>query len=207
MGAARDRFIYHAQRDPHLRYFLDFGEGWEECAALELLEDSTTRSAVGVVAYPSGEILHSYGDLDCIPSTTHFMEGPVFQDGSAAFDASLVDNRKAFVTHGASGSGSGNQRYNYSTKLVNQTDRPIRISKFTPLLKGMFGLRFRTPSGYYSPLQFREWFRVEAPDGWIEPEQSVCDPDNWGRGKGIWAYFVEDDQGDQFIATANLENR
>jgi len=81
------------------------------------------------------------------------------------------------------------------------------VFKFAPYSRGLFGRLFREYEGYYSLLQFREWFRVKDNEGWISPNETVCDPDNFGCGKGSWLYFFEffeNEYGEVFISSIEL---
>ena len=111
------------------------------------------------------------------------------------------------MSHGLSRSQPGDIRYYYSTEITNLTTERVRVLKFGPFLRGLFGINRDPETGYYSPTQFREWFRIRDPQGWIEPGEQVCDPDNYGRGDGVWAYFFESSGGQRFIATAPLEHK
>lgn len=51
---------------------------------------------------------------------------------------------------------------------------------------------------YFTAEDFLNWYGVDR-DGWIKPGQTVSDPNNYGSGKGYWAYFCLNEQGDEFI--------
>ena len=186
-----------------------FGSAWTRVDAGEVSEASVSSASSGVVGYASGEILCQFGEADTLPAGFHFMSGPTYFDKEPGFRRRLVRNGKggAQVEHGASRSQQGDPQRHYATKLTNLTERPVRVTKFAPFPKGFFGVPSEPPKGYYSPTQFREWFRVSDPDGWIQPGESVCDPDNYAWGRGVWAYFLEDDRGERFIATAPLKRK
>lgn len=152
-----------------------------------------------VVAYPSGEVLdHStcrYG----LPSGLYFCDGPVYKDGSAPYTRRNVRNSNIRIVHASSRMTPTQPEY-HSTSITNLTDLHVRVYKFRGLAPGFFGWK-DLPHGYYSPLQFCEWYRVPDSDGWIAPGETVCDPDNWTEGRMMWAYFFENERGDRFIAT------
>ena len=157
-----------------------------------------------VVTYPSGEIVDHFRMRGRPPEGAHFMEGPTYQDDSSKYKKSLVDNKMVSMAHGPCLSRPDEAEY-YSTTITNLSDVRIRILKFVGLWKtfGLFAPR-DDGSGYYSPRHFIEWFRVSDKEGWIAPSESVTDPENWGAGAGIWAYFLEKEGGGQFIGTIPL---
>ena len=201
------RFIYHAEADPHLSFFL-FDSDWSKVEANTISEQSVSRSQLGIVAYPSGEILHTFGLVRKRPKETFFMQGPVYTDSSPVFNRKkLISKSKTVrIFHGPSISQEESSKTHYSTSLENLTSKKIRVTKFAPFLSNFFGHINDKGLNSYSPLQFKEWFRVSNPDGWIAPGETVCDPDNYGEGRGFWAFFFEDEDGHTFIATAKLEN-
>ncbi len=208
MHPDKQRFRYHAQVDPEMTFWLRETQ-WTRRASESITDDEIRRSRGGLVTYPSGEVLCHFGALRELPDGVHFMEGPCYQDGSPGFDRRRVRNGEGgvLVVHGPSRSQSGDPRHHYSTTVTNHTKHRIKATKFVFLDKRFFGIKKEPKGGYYSPVQFREWFRVQDPDGWIEPGASVCDPDNYGKGRGIWAFFFETEHGELFIATAALERR
>lgn len=208
MTPEQQRFRYHAKADPELCFWM-LGDVWELFDGKSITDDKVCDARAGLVTYPSGEVLCQFGGSRMIPDGVHFMVGPVYQDHKPGYHSSLVRNGEGGVEvwHGPSRSQEGDSRYYYSTVVLNRTCHRIRVTKFAPFKRGLMGIRKEPETGYYSPTQFREWFRVKDEQGWIAPGEQVADPDNYGSGSGIWAYFFETDQGDQFIATSPLENR
>ena len=206
MNADRQRFRYHTRVDPELRFWV-LGSEWEQCESSSISDDEIRQSKAGLVTYPSGEVLCQYGDSTKAPEGVHFMTGPDYSDDAPGFRRNLVRNGDGGVqvVHGPSRSQAGDARYYYSTEVINLTRHRVKVTKFAPFSRGLFGVKRDPDIGYYSPTQFREWFRVENDQGWIGPGGCVRDPDNYGSGSGVWAFFLESDQGDKFIATAPLE--
>ena len=207
MNADQQRFRYHTSADPELGFWV-LSTDWEQRKSSQISDDDIQQSQAGLVTYPSGEVLCQYGDFRKIPEGVHFMTGPSYSDDGPGFRRDLVRNgdRGILVTHGPSRSQEGDSRYYYSTKVINMTQQRVRVTKFAPFSRGLFGVKKEPDIGYYSPTQFREWFRVEDSQGWIDPGASAQDPDNYGSGGGVWAFFFETDRGDTFISTAPLEN-
>ncbi|MEM1059860.1 MAG: hypothetical protein AAGK14_11475 [Verrucomicrobiota bacterium] len=207
MNADQQRFLYHTSVDPGLGFWV-LSSDWEKREPSEISDDDIRQSKAGLVTYPSGEVLCQFGDFRKTPEGVHFMTGPSYSDDAPGFRRNLVRNGDGGVQviHGPSRSQAGDARYNYSTKVTNMTQQRVRVTKFAPFSQGLFGIKEEPDIGYYSPLQFREWFRVENPQGWIDPGASAQDPDNYGSGGGVWAFFFETDQGDTFISTAPLEH-
>lgn len=208
MTSEKDRYCYHAEADPQLRFWV-LTSGWSSVQPESITPDFVREAKAGLVTYPSGEILCQFGIVRQPPPGTHYMRGPVYADDGPGYDRALVRNGKGGVeiAHGPSISQSGDPRQHYSTTLINLSDRKVRVTKFATFARGMLGIKREPIEGYYSPIQFREWYRVPDSEGWIEPNEHVCDPDNYGNGNGVWAYFFEDDRGGAMIATAPLGNK
>jgi hypothetical protein len=212
------RFLHHLREEPQYSFFVTtaqypawvrvFGsrEGflWGEGVHVPLDQVLTC-----VAAYPSGEILAAEGRLRYLPAGTHIMPGPVYHDDSPDYRRGNVRNGwgGVIIAHEDSPLQPEDWQCNYATRIRNATPRRIRVYKFCFLEKGLFGLRKKPEQGYYSPRQFREWFRVPDPEGWIAPSEVVCDPYNYGSGSGAWAYFFETDTAEKFIGTAEVERR
>ncbi len=205
MHPEKRRFQYHTQIDPDLRFWL-LDMQWRETDPATLDAETIDRAKAGLVTYPSGEILCMFGAPPFLPHGVFFMQGPTYSDAGPAFDRRLIWNGAGGVevSHGLSRS-QGESPRNYSTEVRNLSDHPVWVTKFGAVSKGLLG--FRQPTAYFSPTQFREWYRVPDPDGWIPPGGRACDPENYGSGRGLWAYFFENNQGENFIATAPLERR
>ena len=207
MNADQQRFRYHTSADPELGFWV-LSTDWEQCEPSEISDDAIRQSKAGLVTYPSGEVLCQYGDFQKTPEGVHFMTGPSYSDSAPGFRRNLVRNGAGGVQviHGPSRSQAGDSRYYYSTKVINMCQQRVRVAKFAPFSRGLLGVEKEPDIGYYSPTQFREWFRVDDPHGWIRPGAYAQDPDNYGRGHGVWAFFFETDEGESFIATAPLEH-
>lgn len=206
MNREQERFRYHTKADPGLRFWI-LNAVWNSVDGAAVTDEEIRESRAGLVTYPSGEVLCQYDEFRMVPDEVHFMVGPIYQDDAPGYHSSLVRNGEGGVEVrlGPSRSQEGNPRYHYSTLVLNRTQHRVRVTKFAPFLRGLMGIRKEPKMGYYSPIQFREWFRVKDELGWIAPGEEVADPDNYGSGSGVWAYFFEADQGDRFIATSPLE--
>ena len=204
-----DRLKHFITNDPHLRFYVNASEKppFREWTKVEPDTLNLKEVKAYIVTYPSGEILDQFRASEPLPDDVHFFDGPVYHDNTEGYSKKRVRNDWAPVVHGKSLSHPNEQGY-YSTTLTNNTKHKIRIYKFAPMNK-VFGFFYPSEPnpGYYSPLQFKEWFRVQDEEGWISPNEQVTDPDNWGTGTGIWAYFIENENGDKFISTASTNGQ
>jgi len=208
MNDDQNRFRYHLENDGSMRFFLRNAE-WRELRCFEVTDEMILSSTSGIVSYPSGEAMFMYGLMHDVPDGVSFNTGACYSDSSPGYSKSLMKEgaAKVKVTHGDSLSQGKDPRSHYSTSVTNLSDRKIRAVKFAAYKKGLFGRLSRESDGFYSPRQFREWFRVPDPYGWILPNETVCDPDNFGYGNGYWLYFFEDDLERFFIGSGTLGRR
>lgn len=201
-----ERLNYYLGNEPtlvkYVAYVVDGEWTWEEVGAQAEVNKDRLRGYL--VTYQSGEIVDHYRARGVLPDCVHFMEGPVFRDNGEKFKKRMVDSSMVEISHGGSPAWAEESTY-YSTSITNVSSERLRVTKFVGLWRRFGFLPYSEDgSGYYSPRQFIEWFRVPGKDGWIEPEESVSDPENWSEGAGIWAYFFETESGRRFISTVPL---
>jgi len=207
MNEGQIRFKYHLENDESLRFFL-YNKEWKEYAVSKITDELILSANAAIVSYPSGEAMFFYGRLKQLPKDITFNQGPSYTDNTPGYSKQLVKEGlgKVKIWHGDSISQDGDPRTQYSTSVKNESDRKIRVIKFAPFDKSLFG-KLHLSGKYYSPTQFMEWFRVDDNEHWIMPGQTVCDPDNFGSGRGAWLYFFEDDLGERFIGEVFLERK
>ncbi len=51
---------------------------------------------------------------------------------------------------------------------------------------------------FYSAGEFREWYSMGDRE-WIAPGESVTDTNNYGARPVLWAYWLETDNGEEFL--------
>ena len=106
MNAEKERFLYHLECDPHLRFFLWQQNGWKEMISSEVRPDTVRSAKKGVVTYPSGEILSAFGNPAPaqLPNGLRYLEGPLYKDdlpGYRLLDA-LRGWGRVTIVHGPS---------------------------------------------------------------------------------------------------------
>lgn len=205
MHKDKTRFKYHLANDTAMRFFLKISD-WEEYEFCEVSDDMIIEAKAGIVSYPSGEAMFIFGSMFKVPECISFNIGPIYNDEIPGYTTSLerYGVAKVKIFHGDSLSQGEDPRSHYSTSVTNLSDHKIRVIKFAPYTKSLLGRLKLDSRGFYSPTQFKEWFRVNDTEGWIQPNETVCDPDNFGFGKGRWVYFFKNETGDVFIGTAVL---
>jgi len=157
------------------------------------------------VAYPSGALV----DYRCpnelpVPGWVRFLDntGPPDRDRLTAADlkegASLVR-----VEFGKSTS-EPDSRHHYSTTLTNVSGKRVRVLKFAGYTNAGNGFSLNTvTSRFFTAKDFKEWYGQKGE--WIEPGQSVCDPNNYGGPPVLWAYYCEAEGGNGFLAGGIIE--
>jgi hypothetical protein len=201
-----DRFSYYLRNEPTLVcYVAHVTDGewiWKRVESDAEVENESIRGYL--VTYNSGELVDHFRARGVLPDGVHFMEGPEYTDNGERFSKRLVDNSMVEFAHGPSPAWDSEPTY-YSTTMKNVSSERLRVTKFVGLWRRFRFMPYSDDgSGYYSPRQFSEWFRVPDRDGWIAPGESVTDPENWSEGAGIWAFFLETDSGRRFIATVPM---
>ena len=110
--------------------------------------------------------------------------------------------RRVSVVYGVSTSKPRSPDH-YSTKITNLSSRRVRVRLFGAFHVHAVARPIDTASGrYFSPFDFRQWYGQK--DEWIEPGESVIDPNNYGARPILWVYFCEDDLGDRFVTGGSL---
>jgi hypothetical protein len=94
------------------------------------------------------------------------------------------------------------QKPYYSTNITNRSAEKIRIDRFGTytLLDGDLVLHTMT-GGFFSSQQFQEWYDL-GENCWIEPGQTVTDPNNHSKVGVYWTYFGTTESGQEFVAGA-----
>lgn len=155
-----------------------------------------------IIAYPNGEILDATRPFGPFPDGIRMLEGGPEAKQDLLDCKDLIEGAKLLVvTHGNKRRGSGGKLV-YATSLTNIGAEPVRVLRFAgySMIDGQ--LRLNTVSGdYYSEEQFRTWYGMGDSE-WIEPGQTVSDPDNYGGPKAVWAYFCRSKSGIEFMTEA-----
>lgn len=90
----------------------------------------------------------------------------------------------------------------YSTKITNRSSARVRIDRFGTFMQTGKTLVLHTiTGGFFSRQQFQEWYDL-GQSQWIEPGQTVTDPNNHSNLGVYWAYFGTTANGEEFVAGA-----
>ncbi len=88
----------------------------------------------------------------------------------------------------------------YSTSITNRSTQKLRIDRFgTYTLTDDFLILHTMTGGFFSNQQFQEWYNL-GESCWIEPGQTVTDPNNHSKVGVYWTYFGTTESGQQFVA-------
>lgn len=165
--------------------------------------DLTTIKAF-LVVYANGEILSAQHEFFPLPEGVRFVE-PSGQPKQDVLDVSLLEGGKKFVTITFGPSASKpNEPGHYSTTIRNTSGHKVRVTRFASFTKTGAEFRLNTLSGdYFSADEFISWYGAPQ-DGWIAPNSTVADPNNYGGGNGYWVYYFEGENGKTFVAGARV---
>ncbi|QDT46350.1 hypothetical protein Pan258_03680 [Symmachiella dynata] len=170
--------------------------------------DGKTRDVDDVVAlllvYDNGEILDHFGNWTPLPLGVHNM---------SYAEKKMIDvldlqrlaagNRNIQVTYSKSPTRPNDSNY-YSTSLKNISAQRVRVLRFGGYVRDKKQWKLHNASNtFYSGEQFQSWYGM-GHKNWIESGDVVIDPQNYGGRPVIWAYFCESEDGDQFVAGAEL---
>jgi hypothetical protein len=173
-------------------------------------EDGTVSKPAEVrsylLVYPNNEAMGGRNLFYPFPSGLKFF-GPeaAVTKGPMSFDSAAVALGRSTCTASHNRFRKNEQgKQVYATTLKNISQQRIRIQKFAGFRPSGDKYVLSTVSrNFYSAEQFQSWYSTAA-DGWIKPGEEVADDSNYGRGRGIWAYFGETEDGKHFITIAPL---
>jgi hypothetical protein len=90
----------------------------------------------------------------------------------------------------------------YATSITNRSTEKIRIDRFGTYIKiGKTLVLHSITGGFFGRQQFQEWYNL-GDSQWIEPGQTVTDPNNHSNLGVHWAYFCTTASGQEFVAGA-----
>lgn len=158
-----------------------------------------------IIAYPNGEILNATRAFGPLPEGLQFEELTTlpFEDG---VDKAALARGLGYlsVVHGAKRLGAGGKAI-FSTSLTNVSCERVRVLRFA--FRGRRDGQQppdKVSGKYFTAEQFATWYGVDE-TGWIQPGQTVSDPDNWVPMGGLWVYVCESESGEQFVTGAEAE--
>lgn len=211
LGTLGRRLLAHSRDREDYRLFVGVPPvnptSWAEVTRIDnssvILRDSQVLDLDEVtayfVAYPGG----SLADYQCpnelpVPEWVRFPDdsGPPDRDRLTAAD--LKEGRSLLrVEFGKSTSNPGS-RDHYSTTLTNVSGRRVRVLKFAGYTKDGNGFYLNTiTSRFFTAEDFKEWYGQRGE--WIDPGQSLTDPNNYGSPPVLWAYYCQAEGGNAFL--------
>lgn len=155
-----------------------------------------------IVAYSNGELLDCEQVIFPWPDGIHEPKRTPRSIDTITLNELADGSQFVRVTHSPSRMPKTDKHY-YSTTLTNLTDQRVQVLKFagyTQISGDKYQVRTIT-GGYFTAEQFRAWYGLNERK-WIEPGQSVCDPENYGGPGTLWAYFCRTESGDEFVVGA-----
>jgi hypothetical protein len=106
---------------------------------------------------------------------------------------------KSFLDIQHSVDAEDRQKPYYSTSITNRSAEKIRIDRFgTYSLTDDVLILHTMTGGFFSNQQFQEWYDL-GESSWIEPGQTVTDPNNHSKVGVYWVYFGITASGQQFV--------
>jgi hypothetical protein len=158
-----------------------------------------------LVVYPSGTLV----DYRCpnglpIPEWVKYPEksGPPERETLTAAD--LKEGVALVRVEFGKSTSQPDSRHHYSTTLTNVSGKRVRVLKFGGYTKGGNAFSLNTITArFFTAKDFKEWYGQHGE--WIEPGQSVTDPNNYGGPTCLWAYYCEVEDGKKFLTGGIIE--
>lgn len=152
-----------------------------------------------LVAYPNGQVLErtALGVSGLPPGICFPLSRPTQRTDIITLLDLKPGNQFVTVLHDRCRLHPGERHY-HSTTLKNISSQRIRILRFGGYTKTSAGWKLDTIThDFFTAEEFRAWYGAAE---WIEPDASVCDPNNYGGFPALWAYFGEAEDGTRFVA-------
>ena len=151
-----------------------------------------------LILYPSGNILEiTLKDLR-LPGEAKIMEREERSYETLRVEDLKAGNKFVEITFGKS-TRSPESPDHYSTTLKNIADERIKIYKFAGFSRIDGEWLINTiNNNFFSEDDFKDWYGLE--DGWLEPNESATDHNNYGSPPVLWAYYFETESGEKHIA-------
>ncbi len=211
------RLLAHSRDRDDYRLFVGLPPAnptaWAEVARIDdssvSLRDSRVLDLSEVtayfVAYPSGALAdyQSPNELP-VPEWVRFPDdsAPPDRDRLAATD--LKEGESLVRVAFGKSTSEPSSRDHYSTTLSNLSGKRVRVLKFAGYTKSGNGFSLNTiTSRFFTAEDFKEWYGQKGE--WIEPGQSVTDPNNYGSPPVLWAYYCEAEGGKKFLTGGIIE--
>ncbi len=173
------------------------------CEADERYPLAKVRSCI--VTYPTGGLLYSAALFHPLPEGLTWEELTTLPFEDSVDKATLARGlRYVSVAHGAKRRGEGGKAM-FSTFLANVSSERVRVLRFA--FRGRRDGQqppTKVSGKYFTAEEFAVWYGVDE-SGWIQPGQTVSDPDNWVPMDGLWIYVCESESGEQFVTGLEAE--
>ena len=210
-GTLAHRLLAHSRDRNDYRMFVGVPPAnptaWTEVARIDDL--SVTLSNFQVidlravtayfVAYPSGTLVdyQSSNELS-VPDWVKFLKNMRPADRERLTAADLTAGQSQVRVEFGKSTSEPNSRHHYSTTLTNASGNRVRVLKFAGYTKtgNEFYLNTIT-SQFFTANDFKGWYSQKGE--WIEPGESVTDPNNYGSPNALWAYYCEAEGGKKFL--------
>lgn len=184
---------------------------WYKVVGLEneqvILEDSRfplKKISALVVSYASGELLDQSGKgSDFLPKgVEELRESDMVGDESIEFDE--LDQGGTVLEVKMLSNRKHPRKEHYITEITNNSEQAIKVTKFSGYILNKKSQAFEKHyDSFYTQEQFNEWFNVQN-EGWIEPGETVREPNNYGSGDAYWVYFCKNREGKSFIVGSRM---
>jgi hypothetical protein len=205
------RFADHPAR---FRFFFLIGGTWKEGEAVNkdaFIVDGKNMKSSGlssyVITYRNGQLVHESKSFDRYPDALQDIEAGFPNETVFTLDELTAGNHLMAIRFEKS-SVIRNRKY-YKTTIVNKSGERVKIIRFGGVREmgsATYCLNTIT-NDFFSESEFNNWY-MDSSENWIEPDQEVSDPINYGGNGEGWIFEAQLGSGKRFwFSSINVNHR
>jgi hypothetical protein len=152
-----------------------------------------------IVAYAHGSVLYTSEICAPLPPDIDFTHEKKRDYDSVRLSDIEAGSAMVKVNHGPRTRRNDRGSFDHTTTFTSISDEKIRVLRF-----GVYGkyeneyLMGNVGGAFFSAEDFRNWYGQRGE--WILPGESVADLHNYTTPGALWAYYIETESGQRFIA-------
>lgn len=149
-----------------------------------------------IVSYRNGNIVYETQDFSQYPDGITFIPDGV--ENTAVFTkAELTEGNHLFKMKFSKSPIYPKDKDYYESTITNLSNQKVQVLKFGGFVEidsNKYALKTIT-GDFFSSSDFNNWY-MDSTDLWIENNETIFDPINYGGNNSFWAYQIKTDSGD-----------